>query len=89
MLKDNSYFNVETTSVWNLALKQRWSWVDSKKQFFSYILMFKKLKSLYNVEMTTVFQRQNNVGLSTWNQRRNLTSKKRWVDHENIFVLML
>ena len=31
--------------------------------------MLEKLKSLYNVEMITVFQRRNNVSLSTLNQR--------------------
>ena len=32
-------------------------------------MMLEKLKSLYNIEMITVFQRQNNVILSTLNQR--------------------
>ena len=52
--------------------------------------MLQKSKSLYNVEMITVFQRRNNVSLSTLNQRRSLTLKQRWfwVDHKNIIVLM-
>ena len=53
----------------NLALKQRRFWVDSKNQFCSYTMMLEKLKSLYNVEMITVFQRRNNVSLSRLNQR--------------------
>ena len=32
-------------------------------------MMLEKLESLYNIEMITVFQRQNNVILSTLNQR--------------------
>ena len=39
-------------------------------------MMLEKLKSLYSVEMITVFQRRNNVSLSILNQRRNLTLKK-------------
>ena len=39
--------------------------------------MLQKSKSLYNVEMITVFQRRNNVSLSTLNQRRSLTLKQR------------
>ena len=39
--------------------------------------MLEKLKFLYHVEMITVFQRRNNVSLSTLNQRRNLTLKQR------------
>ena len=52
--------------------------------------MLQKSKSLYNVEMITVFQRRNNVSLSTLNQRRSLTLKQRWfwVDHKNVIVLM-
>ena len=54
-------------------------------------MMLEKLKSLYNVEMINVFQRRNNISLSTINQRRNLTLKQRWfwVDYKNIFGLML
>ena len=75
---------------WNLTLKQRWSWVDSKTQFCSYITILEKLKLYINVEKITVFQRRKNVSLSTLNQRRNLRLKQRWfwVGSKNIFVLM-
>ena len=74
----------------NLMLKQRWFWVDSKKQICFYNMIPEKSKSLYNVEMMTILQRRNNVSLSTLNQRRNWMLKQRWflVDHKNIFVLM-
>ena len=41
--------------------------------------------------LETVFQRRNNVSLSTLNQSLNLMLKQRsfWVDIENNFVLML
>ena len=39
--------------------------------------MLEKLKLYINVEKITVFQRRNNVSLSTLNQRRKLTLKKR------------
>ena len=53
-------------------------------------MMLEKSKSLYNVEMITLFQRRNNVSLSLLNQRQNLKLKQRrfWVDHKNIFVPM-
>ena len=53
--------------------------------------MLEKSKSLYKVEMTTVFQRPNIISLLTLNQRRNLTLKQRrfWVDHKTNLVLML
>ena len=75
---------------WNLTLKQRWSWVDSKTQFCSYITILEKLKLYINVEKITVFQRRKNVSLSTLNQRRNLRLKQCWfwVGSKNIFVLM-
>ena len=38
--------------------------------------MVEKLKSLYNGEKITVFQRRNNVNLSKLNQRQNLTLKQ-------------
>ena len=52
--------------------------------------MLEKSKSLYNVEMITVFPRRNNFSLSMLNQRRSLKLKQHWflVDHKNIFVLM-
>ena len=40
-------------------------------------MMLEKSKSLYNVEMLTIFQRQNNVSLSTLNQRQNLKFEQR------------
>ena len=38
----------------------------------------------------TVFQRRNNVSLSTLNERQSLTLKQRWfwVHHKNIFAFM-
>ena len=52
--------------------------------------MLEKSKSLYNVEMITIFKRWNNVSLSALNQRQNLKLKQRWfwVEHKIIFVLM-
>ena len=46
-------------------------------------------KLYMNVEKTTVFQRQNNVVLSTLNQRRNLTLKKSWIWVDTKAVLFL
>ena len=40
-------------------------------------MMLEKSKSLYNVEMITLFQRRNNVSLSLLNQRQNLKLKQR------------
>ena len=57
--------------------KQRWFWDDSKKIFCSYNMMLEKSNSLYKVEMITVFQRRNNVSLSTLNQIRSLKLKQR------------
>ena len=62
----------------NLTLKQRWFCVDSKKQTCSYTMMLENFKFLCNVEMITVFQRRNNVSLSTLNEHRNLTLKQLW-----------
>ena len=44
---------------------------------FSYNMMLEKSKSLYKVEMITVFQRRNNLSLSLLNQDRNLKLKQR------------
>ena len=52
--------------------------------------MLEKGKNLHiNVEKITVFQRRNNVSLSTLNQRRDLTLKQRWfwVDTKNVLFL--
>ena len=67
---------------WNLTLKQRWFGVDSKKQFYYYV-MFLYVK----VEKITVFERRSNFTLSTLNQRRSFTLKQRWfwVDSKNQF----
>ena len=53
--------------------------------------MLDKLKSYINIENITVFQRRNNVSLSTLNEGRNLTLKQRrfWVDFKNNFVVIL
>ena len=55
----------------NLILKQPSFWVDSKTHFCSYLMMVEKLKSLYNVQMTTVFQSRNNVSSLTLNHCQN------------------
>ena len=47
-----------------------------KSTLFSYNMILKKSKSLYNVEMITVCQRRNNFSLSLLNQRRNLKLKQ-------------
>ena len=49
--------------------------------------MLEKLSLYINIDGVTVFQRRNNISLSTLNQRRNLTLKQRWfwVDTKNIF----
>ena len=61
----------------NLTLKQRWFWVDSKKQFYSYIMFLYKTKIfILTVKSLPYFERRNNI--STLNQRRNLTFKQRW-----------
>ena len=53
--------------------------------------MLEKLNFYINLEKITEFKRQNNVSLSTQNQRPNLTLEQRWFlgVHKNIFVLML
>ena len=58
-----------------------------KSTLFSDNMMLEKSKSLYNVEMTTVFQRRNNVSSLTLNQRQNLMLKQRsfWVDSKTQF----
>ena len=59
----------------NLTLKQRRFWIDSKNNLFYYIVF------LYNTELfiltlkRTVFERRNNVSLSTLNQHRSFTLK--------------
>ena len=51
--------------------------------------MLEKSKSLYNVEMITVFQRRNNISLSSLNQPRNLKLKQPWfwVDKKTFLLL--
>ena len=58
-----------------------------KSTLLSYKMRLEKSKSLYNVEMTTVFQRRNNVSSLTLNQRQNLMLKQRsfWVDSKTQF----
>ena len=50
-------------------------------------MMVEKLRSLYNVEMTTVFQCRNNVSSLTLNHCQNLILKQRsfWVDSKTHF----
>ena len=62
----------------NLTLKQRWFGVNSKKQSCCYFMFSYKTEIFYiNVEKISVFERQNNVALSTLNQRQSLTLKQR------------
>ena len=74
----------------NLTLKQRWFWVGTKNIFCSYIMILKKLKSLYQrwkgKRISTSKQCQFINVKSAW----NLTLKQRWfrVDHKTIFVSM-
>ena len=87
------WFNVDLSPLiqrWNSTLKQRWFCVDSKRNFVLISWYLKNYKLYINVEKITVFQRQNNVILSTLNQRWNLALKQRWfwVDTENRFILM-
>ena len=49
-----------------------------KSTLFSYNTLLEKSKSLYNIEMITVFQRRNNFSLSMLNQRRILQLKQHW-----------
>ena len=53
--------------------------------------MLDKLKSYINIEKITVFQRRNNVSLSTLNEGRNLTLKQRqfWVDFKKQFCYIM
>ena len=71
----------------NLILKQPSFWVDSKTHFCSYLMMVEKLKSLYNVQMATVFQCRNSVSSLTLNHCENLILKQRsfWVESETHF----
>ena len=76
----------------NLTLKQRWFWVDSKKAILFINHDVWKITNLYiNIKNMTVFQRRNNVSLSTLNERRKLTSKQRWfwVDSKKPLSLMI
>ena len=87
------WFNVDLSPLiqqWNSTLKQRWFCVDSKRNFVVISWYLKNYNLYINVEKITVFQRRNNVILSTLNQRWNLTLKQRWicVQTENKFILM-
>ena len=76
----STYFNVETTLIW----------VDSKNNFVLISSCLKNENLPIIVEKITVFQRRNNVSLSTLNQRRNLTLKQRWfwVDSKKAILLL-
>ena len=87
------WFNVDLSPLiqqWNSTLKQRWFCVDSKRNFVLISWHLENYNLYINVEKITLFQRRNNVILSTWNQRWNLTLKQCWfwVDTENNFILM-
>ena len=87
------WFNVDLSPLiqrWNSTLKQRWFCLDSKRNFILISWYLKNYNLYINVEKITVFQRRNNVILSTLNQHWNLTLKQSWfwVDTENKFVLM-
>ena len=74
----------------NLTLKQRWFWVDHKTIFVLMLQWLRNFNLYINVEEITVFQRRNNVILSTLKQHQNLTLKQRWfwVDTKTNFVLL-
>ena len=57
----------------NLTLKQRWFWVDSKKN-----KLLKNWTFNLHVERITVLERQNNASLSTLNKRRSFMLNLRW-----------
>ena len=102
----NLYINVEKINLfqrrnnvilsklnqrWNSTLKQRWFWVDTENNFILILWYWRNYNLEINVEIVTVFQRRNNVILSTLNQRRNLTLKQRWfwVDTKKLFAPIL
>ena len=77
---------------WSFTLKQHWFWADSKKAILFIYHDVWKITNLYiNIKKMTVFQRRNNVSLSTLNQRRNLTLKQRWfwVDSKKLLSLTI
>ena len=71
-------------------LKQRCFWVDTKNNFVLMLWFLRDCNFFIDVEKITLFQRWNNVILSTLNQRRNLTLKQRWfwVDTKNFLLLL-
>ena len=75
-----SKFYVETTLIL----------VDTKNNFVLMLWSLRDCNFFIDVEKITVFQRWNNVILSTLNQCRNLTLKQRWfwVDIKK-FILLL
>ena len=75
MSKQRQFINVKSTTKFNAETTLILG--SLKKQTCSYITILEKLKSLYSVEMITVFQRRNNINLPTLNQRQNLTLKQR------------
>ena len=92
--------HVDSTSIcqcWFIYKIQRWNNVDFGFTLKTILFLYHdawKIKVYINVDEVTVFQRRNNVSLSTLNQRRNLTLKQRWfwVDTKNIFcsdIMML
>ena len=74
----------------NFTSKQRWFWVETKNNFVLMLWSLRDCNFFIDVEKITVFQRWNNVILSTLNQRRNLTLKQRWfwVDTKNFLLLL-
>ena len=74
----------------NFTLKQRWFWVDTKNNFVLVLWSLRDCNFFIDVEKITVFQRWNNVILSTLNQSRNLTLKQRWfwVDTKKFLLLL-
>ena len=73
-------------------MKQRWFWVDSEKVILFIYHDVRKIKIFISTfKKMTVFQRRNNVSLSTLNQRRNLTLKQRWfwVDSKKLLSLTI
>ena len=87
------WFNVDLSTLihqQSSTLKQRWFWVDSKNNFVLISWRLKNYNLYINVEQVAVFQRQNNVRLSTSNQCRNLMLKQCWfwVDSKSNFVFI-
>ena len=74
----------------NFTSKQRWFWVETKNNFVLMLWSLRDCNFFIDVEKITLFQRWNNVILSTLNQRWNLALKKHWfwVDTKKFLLLL-